>query len=303
MARNAVEQDKNLIYNLWQSSFSIRSSDALNCFFNYAFEDGKCVIGESDNRIISTVFMNDMNIMLNGRYLKSVFLSHAATHPDYRYTNMMDETMKSVLAECDRKALFTFAIASNPKFWENYGFQCAVMHRTFEFTPEYFYKTTSEGVSADIHAQEMLDMYNAFMKRFDGYKARTLEDMEYILKEASECHERVLAVRINDKCQGYIRFSIHNKQVRVKELIYSGSTSLLRLLKAALAQHDSIIVEVSEAEHLEKVFPLALPRKRMAVMVRCNNFPLFNKLYGVKVKTSKDAYNISKKPSYMNERF
>lgn len=303
MARNAVEQDKSAIYNLWQSSFSIRSSDAMNCFFNHAMDNGKCVLGESESRIISTVYMNEINIMLNGRYLKSIFLSHVATHPDYRYTNMMDQCMKSVLDECNRKALFTFAYASNPKMWEGYGFQCALQHRTYEFTPDFFSKTTSEGVSADIHADEMLSMYNMFMERFDGYKVRTLQDFEYIIKEASECHERIFVVRIQGQCQGYIRFAIHNKQVRVKELIYSGSTSLCRLLKAALAQHDSIIVEVSEAEHLEKVFPLALPRKRMAVMVRCNNFPLFNKLYGVKVKTSKEAYDISKKPCYMNERF
>ena len=38
-------------------------------------------------------------------------------------------------------------------------------------------------------------------------------------------------------------------------------------------------------------------------MVRCNNFPLFNKLYNCKVKTSKDAYALSKKPKYMNEKY
>lgn len=303
MIKEALEKDKPKLYQLWQNSFSHKNIETLDAFFNYEMDEGKTVYCEMDEKIVATVFMHDMNIMFQHKCLKTTFLSHITTHPDYRKSNALDDCLKSVLDECEKRTLFTFVEATSYKFWENYGFQEATIHRYYELNERHFENVSAKDVYEEASSSEMKRVYDEFMKHFDGYKCRSLHDFELMIQESILCNDRIFITRHKNKPQGYIRFHVENNQVRVKEVIYLGSNALLRLCKAALAQHDLIELELSEAEHIEKLFPLAIPRKRMAVMVRCNNFPLFNKLYNCKVKTSKDAYALSKKPKYMNEKF
>lgn len=303
MIRDAQEKDKNDIYALWQSSFSLRNGDALNSFFNYVMDNGNTVLQEADERIVSTIHLQDFDLMFNGRILKATYLSHIATHPDYRRAGYMSQCMKSVLDECENKVLFTFIEASNPKLWETFGFQSAVTHRFYELNASHFVGISDKGVSEDATAQELKECYDTMMTHFDGYRIRNIAYFERMLKEAKQCKERIFIARSNSGVQGYIRFSEHKGVVKVRELNYTGGNACSRLLKAALKQNHEILIEVSEAEHLEKIFHLALPRKRVSVMVRCNNFPLFNKLFNTKVKTSKEAFALGKKPKYMNERY
>lgn len=303
MIKQALEKDKTQLYQLWQNSFSVKSNETLNSFFNIGLQEGKTILCEMDEKTVATVFMHDMDLQFHGKCLKSVFLSHVATHPDYRKSDALDNTLKSVLDECEKKALFTFVEATSYKFWENYGFQEAIIHRYYELNGRHFENVSSKDVREQANPEEMKEVYDTFMKHFDGYKCRSVRDFEILIQESHANMDRIFMIHHLGKPKGYIIFHVDNNQVRVKEIIYLGSNALLKLCKAALAQHDLILLELSEAEHIEKLFPLAIPRKRVAYMVRCNNFPLFNKLYNCKVKTSKDAYALSKKPKYLNEKY
>ena len=303
MIREACEKDKNELYQLYKSSFSIKNAQSIDCFFDHGMNEGKTIVCEKDDKIVASVFMNDMNISFHNKVLKSTFLSHFASHPDYRKTSAIDECMKSALEECEKKVLFTFVEADSYNFWENYGFQEACSHRFYELEHRFFENVAYKEVYEDASAEELKMIYDACMKYFDGYKNRSIHDFEIMIQEASKLNERILIARNQSKPMGYIRFVVEGKYVKVREIIYLGSNALLRLCKAALAQHDSILLELSDAERIEKMFPLAIPRKRVSIMVRCNNIPLFNKLYNCKVKTSKDAYAYSKKPKYMNEKY
>lgn len=303
MIREAVEKDKAKLYELWRNSFSHKTVQALDFFMKNGIKEGKTVISEMDDKLVASAFLNEMNIMFHNKCLKATFLSHATAHPDYRKSGALDDVLKSVLDECEKKSLFTFVEATSYKFWENYGFQEAVIHRFYELNQHHFENVSVSHVFEDANAEELKEVYDQFISHFDGYKCTTVRDFENMIEEAKACQERILVTRHFGKVQGYIRFSVDNHHVRVKELVYLGSNAMQRLCKAALGQREVLELELSEAEHLEKLYPLALPRKRVAIMVRCNNFPLFNKLYNAKVKTSRDAFMVSKKPKYMNEKY
>lgn len=303
MIREAVEKDRDELYSLYKSSFSAKNAQSIDSFFENGMRDGKVILCEKDDKIVASVFMNDMNVVFNNKLLKSIFLSHVAIHPDYRKTGAIDECMSSVLEECERKTLFTFVEANSFKFWESYGFQEACTHRFYELDHRYFEGVSIQGVYEDATVEECKVIYDLFVKHFDGYKKRSHHDFEMIFNECKTSNERILVARHNDKPMGYIRFCLDGKHVKVKEMVYLSSNALMRLCKGALGQRESILLELSDAERIEKMFALAIPRKRVSIMVRCNNFPLFNKLYNCKVKTSKDAYAVSKKPKYMNEKY
>mgnify|MGYP003286130269 FL=1 len=304
MIRDAVDKDKQAIQSLIKMCFPIKSSDFMDCFFSSVYDYGRTVVCEMDNRIISCVHMQEMNIQLNGMAVKAMYLSQLSTHLDYRRSGYMQECMASVLDECDKKVLLTFAEASNPKLLERFGFQQASVHRTYDLPAKYFDKATTIGITDTYTASELLEVYMKFMNHFDGYKLRDVRSFERIINECLHCGEQLLAYRDGQgKICGYVRFKSRKDHVKVSECIYTGSTVLTKLLKAAVGTHRELRLEVSEAEHLEKVFPLAISRKRMYTMVRCGNLPLFNKLYNTSLRTSKDAYAIGYKPLYLNEKY
>ena len=51
-----------------------------------------------------------------------------------------------------------------------------------------------------------------------------------------------------------------------------------------------MLVEVSQSEKLEKIFPLLIPKKQPFIMARINNPELFNKLYNLEVKLLAEAF-------------
>lgn len=304
MIRDAQEKDKAAIYALWQTSFSLKSSDYLNCFFNNVYDFGRTILCEYNSKIVSTVHMQEFVMNLHSIPIKAIYCSQIATHPDYRRSGFMQECMESCLDECDKKVLFTFVEASNPKFFEQYGFQEACVHRTYDLQAKYFEKISPIGISDTFTAKELLMVYNSFIKHFDGYRVRNEIYFERMMKECIECGENLIVYRNNEGVMmGYARSVIRNGQVKVKECVYQGSIALCKLLKASISHYPEIHLEVSEAEHFDKVFPLCISRKRVFTMVKCNNLGLFNKVYNAKAKSSLEAYTIGDKPIYMNERY
>ena len=304
MIRDALEKDKTAIYSLWQTSFSLKSSDYLNCFFNHVYPMGRTVINEIDNKVVSSIHMQEFKLNLNGTLLKATYLSQLSTHPDYRRSGYMQECLKNCLDECDNKTLFTFVEAHNPKFFEQFGFQEASVHRSYDLQAKYFEKVSTNGISDEFTAKELMQLYRSFTKHFDGYRLRDEHYYERMMKECLECGEKLIICRNNQgKPIGYARSVVRNGNVRVKECVYEGSVALCKLLKASLSHYPYLHLEVSEAEHFDKVFPLCVSRKRVFTMVRCNNIPLFNKVYNAKARTSHEAYFLGDKPKYMNERY
>lgn len=303
MIRDARECDKEQIRSLWLTSFSLKSGDYINCFFENGYDYGRTVINEIDNKIVSTVHIQDFNLMLNGTLIKANYLSHIATHPDYRRCGYMKECMESALNECEQKSLLTFVHADNPKILEEFGFMQASLHRYFDIKADELERVETVGVSKEFTANDLKMAYDLFVKHFDGYKVRNLYHFAQMIEECKLCNESILIYRNeNNEIEGYVRYADRNGQIKVKECIYSGSVALLKLLKAAVSHHTQLQLEVSEAEHLEKIFPMAISRKRVYTMVRCNNLNLFNKLFNTKVKNSMEAYQIASKPIYLNER-
>ncbi|MEG1731626.1 MAG: GNAT family N-acetyltransferase, partial [Longicatena sp.] len=89
----------------------------------------------------------------------------------------------------------------------------------------------------------------------------------------------------------------------VLEAIYLESVSLLHMLKKAIGMEKEISLSVSLHERLEKLFPLIIPKKQVYMMARINNIALFNKLYNVKIKNTKEAFESIKKPLWCHEYY
>ena len=102
--------------------------------------------------------------------------------------------------------------------------------------------------------------------------------------------------------KGYATILIEGREAKVEELIYVDSQALMRMLGAALQERSVLNVHVTAAENLAKIFPNVEKKEYPAVLAKINDPKLFSRLFNAEVRTIQEAYGISCRPLYLNER-
>lgn len=304
MIREANKKDKKEIYEVWKHAYPNQNQEYLYFYFKNVFDKGTCILLEHDNRIVSSLQINEHIVRFHGRKLKISYIMGVSTLPDYRRRGYMRQLMQSAIDEASRNHLITVIQAFNPKLYEQFGFETVYFQKTYTLQSEHFFGITTTNVFHNAQAHELASVYRKFIRHFDGYYVRDVEYFETLLNEIALGQKKLLVYRNrNEEVTGYLIYQEEKDGVDVKELIYLESVSMLRLLKVALDKHDEIHLDVSMHENLDKLFPLCVPRKKQFMMVRINNYELFNKLYNANVKTSKEAYALTKKPLWLHEYY
>lgn len=297
-------KEKEEVQRLWKLCYPTQNEVYLNFYFEQVFDQGISIAQEQDNKIISSLQMNYHAISFHGKQLKASYILGASTLPDYRRRGHMRSLMESMLDEASHNCLITFIKAFHPKLYDQYGFETLYYRKAYTIPKEEFHTISSTQVTEFAEPKELLATYRRFVMRFDGYYMRDISYYELLLKELALHQKKLLIYR--DKHQeiaGYIIYQEKKHEILVQEAIYLESAVLKRLLKKALGSKDEITVVVSSNEHLEKVFPMIIPKKQAYMMARINNFELFNKLYNVKVKHTSEAFQIIKKPLWCHEYY
>lgn len=304
MIKEAGVAQKNELYELLQSAYPTRSRAYLGFYFKYIFDQGMCLYLEQDNRIISCMQMQEHVMSFHGRKLLASYIQGVATLPDYRRRGHMAHLMKTMLDEASHNHLVTLIEAFNPKLYETFGFETIYETKTYTINTHYFDKVNVQGVSHNITAMELVELYQKYARHFDGCYTRDVHYYEIFMRKALLDHGNLCVYRNHQRevC-GYAIYSESSVDVKVHEIVYLDSVALMKMLKYISQGYPDVRVTVSPSEKLEKLFPLTIPKKSGYTMARINNYELFNKLYNCNVRHPKAAFNISKKPLFLHEDY
>lgn len=304
MLREALRDDKSEIYDVWKHAYPNQSRSYLNYYFKHLFDLGRCVLYTEDRRIVSSIQINEHILRIHGKYLMSGYLTGVSTLPDYRRRGHMRTIMESVLDEEEHNHLITLIQAFNPKLYEQFGFTTVYYQKFYTIYHEFLVKSQTDMISYAAEAFELLNVYQEFVTYFDGSYERDEEYYSLLLKELITNQKKLIVYRDEWKqVKGYLICQKVKNDIIVREAIYLESAVLLSMLKAALGKENELIIQVSEGEKLEKIFPLAIPKKQPFMMARINNFELFNKLFNTKVKTVKEAFEMGSKHLWIHEYY
>ena len=304
MIRENGQQDKQEIYDLWKLCYPTQNETYLAFYFKHIFDQGIHITVEQDDRIVSSLQMNYHTLAFHGRRLKCSYILGASTLPDYRRRGHMRTLMNSLLDEAEHNCLITLIRAFNPKVYDHFGFEVIYSRKAYTIPREELIKTSTLRVHTTVDAHELLELYRRFTMRFDGFYARDIQYYELLLKELALKQKELLVSRDRrGEINGYVLYQKKKSDILVQEAVYLTSTILKRLLKKAMGTHQEITILVSSCECLEKIFPLAIPKKQPYMMARINNYELFNKLFNTKVKNVQDAFHVMKKPLWLHEYY
>lgn len=304
MIKDAERQEKEEILHLWKLCYPTQDEAYLRFYFDHIYDDGISIVKKQDDLIISSLHMNYHVMSFHGKLLKCSYLLGASTLPDYRRRGHFHALMESMLDEAEHNCLISFMKAFNPKAYARYGFEVVYERKAYTIGKAYLHGIKPLRVFDHATADELLYIYKQFTKRFDGYHVRDIKYYELLLEELCLGGKRLAVYRDEHReVKGYVITTLRKNEVIVQEAVYMDSAILKRLLKKALGAQEEITLVVSKHEHIEKVFPLAIPKKQPYLMARINNYQLFNKLYNGKARNVKEAFAIVRKPLWNHEYY
>lgn len=304
MIRFAQERDKEGLLELCIKSLPLKEKHFLEYYFTHQFQSSKTLISELDNLLVSQIHTREHVLHLHQKQLKVSYLFGITTHYDYRQRGIMRDLMEMALADSSKNYLLTFLEASNPKLFERYGFDIISIRKRYVVYAKELVKYSVKGVSHTCSEHDLASLYKQFANVFDCYYDRDEEYYYHYIKKAESDGGKICVYHDEEGgLKGYALYYELDDGIEIKEIIYMDSKSLCSMLRYAIGYNPFISIEVSQAEHLEKIFRMSIPRNFNCVMARINNLKLFNKLFNSNCKSAKDIEKMLSKPILINEKY
>ncbi|MBE6129186.1 MAG: GNAT family N-acetyltransferase [Erysipelotrichaceae bacterium] len=302
MIKKATAEQTAEIREIFSICFPNEDTRYMDYFFKSVYEPENCYVNIVDGKIVSTLIRNPHAIMFNGRVLQASMIMGVATLPEYRRKGYMQELMDVVLDACEHSELLTLIQSESPVIYEPFGFSTVYKRKDVRLERKDVKRITNFGCAYEPTAIDLLKVYSAFIRRFNGFYARDLQYfVDYKKEIIAEGGKIVAYYNGKDQIQGYAVMIPQGKELCVEEIVYLDSMSLNKLCNAALQERRVIHLHVSEAEDLTKLFPEAKVRTYSSTMARLNDARLFSRLFNKKVTTVEEAYAISQRPLNLNE--
>ena len=302
MIKKATAEQTAEIKDIFRICFPNEDTRYLDYFFKNVYEPENCYVNISGGKIVSTLIRNPHALMFNGRGLQASMIMGVATLPEYRRSGYMQQLMDVVLDACEHSELLTLIQSESPVIYEPFGFRTIYKRCDVRLERKDVKRITNFGCAYEPTPIDLLKVYSAFIRRFNGFYARDLQYfVDYKKEIVAEGGKIVAYYNGKDQIQGYAVMIPQGDELCVEEIIYLDSMSLMKLCNAALQERRVIHLHVSEAENLAKLFPEAKVRIYGSTMVRLNDARLFSRLFSKRVTTVEEAFAISQKPLYLNE--
>lgn len=302
MIDKAKSEQTNEIRQLWKTCFPKEDPRYIDFYFKNIYDPQNCYVNNIDGRAAAVIMRNPHALMFNGRVLQASMILGVATLPEYRNKGCMHDLMNVVLDACEHSELITMIQSETPEMYEEFGFRTVYRRQDYKVERKDVKRITNFGCAYDPSALDLLKVYSAFIRRFNGFYARDLEYFVRYKKEVTAVGGKIVAYyNGKDQIRGYAVMIPQGNELRVEELIYLDSMSLVKLVNAALQERRIVHLLVSEAENLSLIFPEAERKLYDSTMCRLNDANLFMRVFNRRIITVEDAFAISRRPLNLNE--
>ena len=302
MIIKATEEMTNEVKRIWKECFPDEDPRYHDFYFKTLYKPENCYVNLVKGRIVSVVVRNPHALMFNGRALQASMIVGAATLPEFRNQGYMHELMDVVIDACEHTELLTILQTKNPELYRAFNFREIYRRTEYVLERKDVKRITNFGCAYEPSPIDLLKVYSAFIKRFNGFYAR---DLEYFVRYKKEINARggkiVAYYNGKDQIMGYAVMAPAGNELMVDEIVYLDAMTLVKLCNAALQEKKIVRLHVSEAEDLSKVFPEAARKSYGSTYVRLNDSHLFGRLFNCHVSSAEDAFAISLKPLNLNE--
>jgi len=279
MLRLAADQDLRQIKDLWNYCFD-DTPEFVDFYFNTCYKPENTLVAEEGGRILSCLQLLPYSMYLRGRTVPVCYIVGVATWPEYRGQGLVKQLLKyadEVLRS--RNIHISILLPFRYDFYRKYGWEICydlLKYKSVEIAGK-FKSSYGRYEKVDIKdADKLSDCYLRFMKPFNGYIIRTARDWEKILRDIEMDNGTGYFYKENDMPLGYILYTISDKNLIIKELVYNtphARKALLQLAANHSGQVENIIryAPAYDTDYLQMADPRGKLEKQTYVMGRIHD--------------------------------
>ena len=273
ICHNSVGYDTQIKDLLIKSAFNMNEKE-VDVWMKYQYNPQHMFCFWLDDKITSCLQVTKRTMMFLDRQIRVSVIGMAATLPDYRQRKQFSNLLDAAISQATYNDLLTITYTNMPKLFEAKSFQ------HISNTKEYWIGAPLCRSGNPFHikqkAENLYPLYFQFMQYFDG---------SILLSE-------------DKQPKGFAIYSTKDKQAHVETLIYFDSQAIQDLLSYISINNEVTSILISESERFDKLFPLHFPRMDKKLMVRLNNYKLFDKFSNTNIRNAKTAYELLEKPTW-----
>jgi predicted acetyltransferase len=267
MIRPAVDRDTSQIIDLWQYCFD-DSPEFIDFFFQHCFQPENTLVAEDKGRIQSCLQLLPYRVFLRDKEVDIPYIVGVSTWPEYRGRGLIKQLLQytnRVLRErnMDLSVLLPFQY----DFYRKYGWEICyefLTYRDVEIPSQLslmseIAEPPAQGRFARIIPDRDLDRlaacYFGFMKYYHGYIIRSRKDWMKILRDTELDNGSCYLYEEGTELLGYILYTIQDKTLTIKELIYITPEAKSALLQLAVSHKGQVerIVRKAPSRDIEYI--------------------------------------------------
>ena len=234
------------IRKLWQTCFPKEDPRYIDFYFRNIYDPANCYVNVVEDKVVSALMRNPHAVMFNGRVLQASMIIGVATLPQYRKHGYMKELLNVVLDACEHSELITMIQSENPAIYESFGFRTIYKRTDYTIERKDVKRITNFGCAYEPTPIDLLKVYSAFIRRFNGFYPRDLEYFKRYKREITAVGGKIVAYYDGkDQIRGYAVMIPQGSELRVEEIIYLDSMSLIKLCNAALQERRTVHLRAS----------------------------------------------------------
>ena len=304
MIQTGTERMTPAIRECIRKCYTMEDPRYFEFFFRYLYRPEWFFVDMEEGSAAALVARIPHDVMFNGRILRMSMLNFACTSPEFRNQGRIRRIIETALDACSHSELITLVPGEYSEAYRPFGFEPIYYRTEYQITRQDARRLSNIGCAYDPNPLDMLKVYSAFIRRFNGFCARDLEYFVNFKREISARGGKIVAYyNEKDQIQGYAAILIGTKEATVEECVYLDSMTLNKLVNAALQERAAVNLRVSEAENLSRLFSESRKRTFPSMLARLNDAPLFSRLFSTEVSDVKSAFAISQQPLSLSERF
>ncbi len=278
---SARPEDTEQIKQLWMYCFD-DSEAFIDLFFKMRYRPETTLVAYEGDKVCSALQLLPYQIHIRGRMQSCAYVAGVSTWPEFRGKGYVRLLLKAAVTHMAEVGIFlSFLLPFQYDFYRKYGWEICydrVLYHNVMKTPSR--DTPKEATYSRITPKDieiLSSCYQSFMTPYNGYVLRTVQDWQMRLLDLALEKGAGYLLKGEAGASGYIFYTLSDKVLTIKELVYNHPHSrdaLLTLAGSHLGgQVDQIrfFAPVDDLWLLKMQDPRGLIQREAYVMGRLNS--------------------------------
>ncbi|MDY4561739.1 MAG: GNAT family N-acetyltransferase [Peptostreptococcus porci] len=232
--RLCKKEEINQVKDIWKYCFE-DSEAYVNFYFDKKFNHNNVVVSKDGDRLISSIHLNQHDILMNGKKLNTSYVVGVSTLPEARGRGIMNGMMLESLKEMLRRGqTISILMPIDFRLYTKFGFSnCYDMILNsvdiFELKKFRYVGNFKKATAKD--ASELKNIYSSAVSDYNGFALRDEAYFLDLIEEMDVDGGNIYINYINGIPSGYIVYSISGGVFIIREIYSIDITSYKSILK------------------------------------------------------------------------